>query len=158
MLNHALAQPGSPAFFAMFVGIWIAVCVTASLCSGWFSLARRFRRRGPASGAKFYFSSGSMGLPVVPASYSRVLFVSVGPAGLGLSVLFPFRLLHPPILIPWLAVESVVQRRLFFFESSVIRVHDQWPRIRLFGDAGRKALRQFEQYQREYAETGLPPG
>jgi hypothetical protein len=136
--------------------MWVSICVLVSLYSGWFSLARTYRRRGAATGERFYFASGTLGLPVVPVSYSSVLFVSVGPAGLALSVLFPFRLLHPPIMIPWSHVESVVQRRLFFFSSSVIRVHDHWPRIRLLGAAGRKALRQFEQYRRNEAQNSSP--
>ncbi|GAA4020916.1 hypothetical protein GCM10022409_00570 [Hymenobacter glaciei] len=47
-------------------------------------------------------------------SYNGVIRASVAPAGLALSVVFVFRVGHPPLLIPWLALEPVQTRKFLW--------------------------------------------
>ena len=46
--------------------------------------------------------------------YGSCLNVGADPAGVKISVLFPFRPGHPPLLIPWSEI-SVASRRKFLF-------------------------------------------
>jgi hypothetical protein len=134
--------------FPIFVAGWLAVCALLSRISGWSRLAEQFRTDAPVSGEQFRFASGSMGSRLFPANYKSCLSVAVSPAGLRLSLQFPFRFMSPPLFIPWTEVESVEEIRRFLLRGAAIRLRNQWPLISLYGRAGRcvsesyRALRQ----------------
>jgi hypothetical protein len=88
-----------------FVAIWLAICVLLSMIGGWHELSRRFESDTPIDGELFRFASGVMGYPLFTVNYRRCLSMTVGPRGIALAVAFPFRLLHPRLVIPWSAVE-----------------------------------------------------
>lgn len=48
--------------------------------------------------------------------------VKVGDAGLDISILLPFRFLHPPLLIPWAAIESCREKKLWMSTQAFVRV------------------------------------
>ncbi len=144
MLTKAIAHPGSPEFFAVFAATWVGVNLVLALLSGWLILWFRFPGGPAIQGRRFRFVSGSMGMFGFPARFSRVLFVSVGPKGIRLNLLFLFRLFSPPIMIPWSAVESVTERKLWFFRRTVIHIEGSWLEIRLQGEAAREVRRQFQ--------------
>jgi hypothetical protein len=105
---------------------------------GWFSLSHDFRAGASLPGVRYRFVSGSMGAGLFPVtSYGRCLFLTIGDAGFRLSILFVFRLLSPPLFIPWSAVASVESKRLLFLPYTVVRLHRGWPTITLRGAAGR---------------------
>ncbi len=93
-------------FVLLFVIAWLFACSMISLMGGWHRLAEKFRAISEIHGEEIRFASMAIGTDLFPARYRRVLFVTVGPAGIGLSVIFFFRALHPPLFIPWSAVES----------------------------------------------------
>jgi hypothetical protein len=96
--------------FADFVFLWLVVSFVLSYAGGWATLARRFRYRGTFIGSKWWGESGGMrGL----AHYRNCLVVGANPEGLYLAVIFPFRVAHPPIFIPWNEV-TLSKTRLFF--------------------------------------------
>jgi hypothetical protein len=68
-----------------------------AIVSGWWSLAERFRANARPDGQKMLGYVKQIG--IVPEN--RVTYMIVSPAGLHLSVVFLFRLFHPPLLIPW---------------------------------------------------------
>ena len=123
-------------FLVVFLGVWLAVSTILSRVSGWSRLAEQFRSELPASGDSFRFVSGTMGSKLFPANFNSCLSVSLSPAGLRLSIQFPFRLMNPPLFIPWTAVESVEQSRRFLRLGTALRLRDQWPVITLYGRAG----------------------
>jgi hypothetical protein len=49
-------------------------------------------------------------------AYGGSLNIYSSPEGLYLSVLFPFRLGHPPLFIPWDAVRNAKTRRVLWTE------------------------------------------
>ena len=109
-----------------------------AILGGWASLATYFRANGPVQGERFRFVSGSMGARFLPVSYGSCLFLTVNETGFRVAILFLFRLLSPPLFIPWKAVASVEPKRFLFFRYTVVHLRDQWPRISIRGTAGRE--------------------
>jgi hypothetical protein len=130
-------------FLPVFVVGWIAVCGLLARLSGWTILAQRFGADGPMEGERFRFASGSLGREIFPVSYGHCLFVTVGSQGLGISLFLPFRVLSPPLVIPWAEVESMTEGRILFFDVVVLAVRDSWVRLSLRGAAGRAAKAVF---------------
>jgi hypothetical protein len=140
----ALNQPPSPWFLepvwfpVFFLLLWAGITGLLAILSGWASLAGYFRADGQLEGERFRFVSGSMGARLFPVNYRGSLFLTVNQAGFRLAIFFPFRLLSPPLFIPWKAVASVESKRLLFFRYVVVRLRDQWPTISIRGAAGRE--------------------
>lgn len=99
----------------MALGIYLfcAVATINAVMSGWRKLAGRFPApQNFAEGQLFKWQSGSVGV----SGYSKVLFIRVSAQGLYLACVFPFRLMHPPMLIPWSQVKAIRQKKF-------------WPRV-----------------------------
>jgi hypothetical protein len=91
---------------ALLIGIvWGPLLVIASGVSGWRHLARRYRWRGPPPAGGEPLVRGRVGI----IRYANTLRVARHETGLFLGQLLPFRLGHPPLLIPWSAVQTVYQ-------------------------------------------------
>ena len=67
----------------------------------------------------------------------------LSPSGFGLSVIFLFRLLHPPLLIPWSAVESTQRERSWLVNHVAVKIRDFDKRLFFRGDAGKKILETY---------------
>ena len=137
-------------FLLLFVAMWGGVTALLAHLSGWAGLAKHLRANSPTSGERFRFVSGSMGRSVFPVSYSLCLFINVSDAGFRLSILFPFRLLSPPLFIPWPQVISATDRRFLSVAYTEIRLRDHWPTISIRGEAG-NSIR--ETYTRSSSQT-----
>ena len=85
------------AFYLAFPAIWIMVSLLLSHIGDWTALARRYRSEAPVEGPTFHMCSGYVG----SVCYRSCLVLRMCETGLQLSVLFPFRLGHPPLFIPW---------------------------------------------------------
>ena len=93
-----------PGLFALFfIAMWFAVCYLIAALGGWRLLAEQYRLAEPFVGKKWYFRSASFRRFV---SYGNALTVGANERGLYLAVLAPFRLGHPPLLIPWQRVQK----------------------------------------------------
>jgi hypothetical protein len=99
------------AFVIGFPSLWVAVSLLLSRVGGWAQLAERYPVTSPCEGPTFYMQSGSVGL----VNYKSCLTLRICATGLRLSVLFPFRVGHPPILIPWKEFHSTAEKRVFFY-------------------------------------------
>jgi hypothetical protein len=90
------------AFFVAFAGLWCFICLLISTLSGWRLLAGIHRCAAPVEGKRWRFQSAGMHrFRLMPANYGGCLTVIANDEGIGLSVLWPFRLGHPPLFIPW---------------------------------------------------------
>ncbi len=107
-------------FPLVFGTIWCGVVLLVSRIGGWHRLAQHYARDEAPSGPRYRFQSGSIGL----MSYRHTLDLTVTPAGLYLSVIWPFRIGHPSLFIP---------RAAF---------HDPRPGLSLFARATRVAVGQ----------------
>ena len=135
-----MASPDSEWFLVYSLVLWLSVCGVLSLMSGWHELSRRFKASEDIEGERFSFRSAAIGWAAFPVSYGSCLFVTVGPKGIALSILFPFRFLHPGLLIPWAAVQRC-DRVTFFFMRHVALHIDGFSRRLLFrGRVGERIL------------------
>jgi len=89
-------------FTITFPLMWAGVCLLVSRF-GWSKLAAHFRTDITPEGQHFSMVSGRL----AHANYSNVLTVCITPQGLYLSVMLLFRVGHPPLLIPWDAIQDV---------------------------------------------------
>jgi hypothetical protein len=81
-----------------------------------------------------------------PVSYRSCVTFTVTPTGLALSIFFPFRLLSPPLFIPWRDVESVTEGRFPFVRCVTLRIRNHWSQIRVYGgNLSREVVRAFEE-------------
>ena len=94
-------------FAITFPLIWAGVCFVISRL-GWSKLAAHFRTEIAPEGQHFSMVSGR----VAHASYGNVLTVGITPQGLYLSVMLLFRAGHPPLLIPWEAIQDVQPKNM----------------------------------------------
>jgi hypothetical protein len=86
--------------------LWIALSLLLSYVGGWAALAKRYRADQDVDcgvGESFRFCSGSFGA----TSYGSCLTIGIHEKGLRLSVLFPFRIAHPPLFIPWSDFQNI---------------------------------------------------
>lgn len=104
-----LQEPG--ATLLAFAALWVAIVLLLSRWSGWSALADRYRGELRTPEGRWYFQSASMRWMT---NYNSILTVSAGDEGLSLSILFPFRFGHPPLLIPWNQIVASNDRVLFF--------------------------------------------
>jgi hypothetical protein len=81
-----------------FLFLWLLVGAIISYVGGWFSLAKVYCTRMPFNGTRWGMQSGRMRRL---ANYNNVLTIGVSQQGLYLASMFPFRFMHPPLLIPW---------------------------------------------------------
>lgn len=109
-LNPAKAPPLQFFLFMAGFGIYMffAVAIIIALLGGWFKLARKYRApKGFKEGQLFKWQSGSVGV----CNYNNVLKIRVSPQGLYLACVFPFSIMHSPILIPWDEIKGIRQKR-----------------------------------------------
>jgi hypothetical protein len=95
----------------LFIPLWCAVSVFLAFMGGWRKLAMTYRASNPFFGKKFYFQSASMRRMT---KYNRVLIIGANREGMFLSVLFIFRLGHPPLFIPWAEISFKDKEEKFF--------------------------------------------
>jgi len=111
-----------------------------SVIGGWHALARRFRSDDDIDGERFRFRAAGIGWGPFPVNYGNVIFATVGRRGLALSVFLPFRFMHPPLVIPWPAVERCEAVRVFWRRQVAVYVTGFRPRRLLFGGALGRAI------------------
>jgi hypothetical protein len=89
-------------FAVFFAGFWCIVCVIISFLSGWYALSTRFRAQtepyGETKTAGPIFYGVQMRFKV---SYGNAVRIITAQDALYLSILFLFRIGHPPLRIPW---------------------------------------------------------
>jgi len=107
-----LATPWGFALF--FIALWCALCFLISFMTGWFSLRRRFKRQSEPYGETR--TAGPFFYTVYMrwwGRYSSVIRLTAATDALYASVLFPFRLAHPPLRIPWDEIRLSRTKRFF---------------------------------------------
>lgn len=89
-------------FAVFFAAFWCIVCVIISFLSGWHALSTRFRAQtepyGETKTAGPFFYGVKMRFKT---SYGNAVRMVTAQDALYLSMLFLFRIGHPPLCIPW---------------------------------------------------------
>jgi hypothetical protein len=117
-------------FFPGFVVWWCLICLAIAHVGGWRKLAKKYRTDRLVDGQLLRFVSMQIGYFPTMGSYRQVIFVSLSPEGLGLSLFLPFRCGHPPLLIPWSAITECKREKQFFWDVTALYLQD--PATRLF--------------------------
>jgi hypothetical protein len=95
--------------------VWCAICFFISLLTGWFDLGRRFKRQSDPYGETK--SVGPLFYTIYMrlwSHYSSVIRLTAASDALYVSILFPFRIGHPPLRIPWDEIKFARTRHFFF--------------------------------------------
>jgi hypothetical protein len=118
----------------IFILIWFGVSALSAFSSGWFSLAKLFRATKNVNKIDFWLCSGLIGYSGrISFPYNHCLFVTLTDTGFRLSIFFPFRLLHPPLFIPWKQVYSVTSQSYFSSKEAVVHIQGFSVKIRISG-------------------------
>ena len=117
-LDYIMERPAL--FVPLLASLWVVVGFALSRIGKWHSLARRFRAAEKPNGKAFAFKSGQIGV----VSYGNCLNVTLAKEGLHLSVFFPFRIGHPPLLLPWTEVSRVEKKKTLWWEYVVVTIGD----------------------------------
>ncbi len=133
-------DPNSPWFIVYFAAMWLGVTGLLSVLSGWSGLATYWRARDQPTGERFRMRSGSIGMRYLPVGYGNCLTITVSDKGLGLSLLFPFMFLSPPLFIPWIQISSVQEGKFLFIRHVIVQPSNHWSRIKLYGAVAEKVL------------------
>jgi hypothetical protein len=111
-INSYFATPLG--FIAGFIVFWCAISFLISFITGWYALSLRFRKQSEPLGE--VRSAGPFFYTVYMrfwSHYGSVIRITAASDALYLSVLFPFRIGHPPLRIPWDEIKLGRARRLF---------------------------------------------
>ena len=114
--NPALVPVAAAAFF---VGVWVVAVVLVSLLSGWWGLAEQYRTETPFPARMRRFQRGQMRWRT---NYGNILTVVSDSRGLYLSVMFLFRLGHPPLFISWADISFEDPNLWLFFSMQRLRL------------------------------------
>jgi hypothetical protein len=117
---------GTPYGIAVFVAtLWCFGGFSISIVSGWFSLSRRFRAQGPP-----YGDTKTVG-PHFYTVYMRfwghyrgIIRMTAAEDALYLSVLFLFRIGHPPLRIPWNEIQ-IGRAKILWRQYIVLTLGDE---------------------------------
>jgi hypothetical protein len=114
--NFLFSYLGIALFCIIF---FCSVCFLISFLTGWFALARRFKKQSDPYGdvrsaGPFFYTIYMRGW----SHYSSVIRLTAATDALYVSILFPFRIGHPPLCIPWSEIQF--GRTKFFLRSYIV--------------------------------------
>lgn len=105
------------------VGLFCAVFFIISRVGGWNLLAQRFRADEPFYGESWRWQSARFRRW---CNYNNCLKVGADQGSLSLSVMMPFRLFHPALLIPWQEIEVETGKMFFgYYDTATFRIGTQ---------------------------------
>ncbi len=143
------------------IPIWVSVGGLALLllfsallsrATGWRMLAKRFpRRRGQSFDRRFLFAGLTLSGGWFPVSYWGSI-VWLSPEGIGVSVVFFLRFLHPPLFLPRSEMSRCVRTNLFRYPVTVVSMRDERSQFVFFGRAGDAVFDSFR--KDEWGESG----
>ena len=98
-------------FIVFFSALWSFISFISSRLWGWYEVSKHYTGEIPDREINDQFSwrSGRFGW----GGYSSVLTFTVSDYDLGISVLFLYRVGHPPLKIPWNEISAVEKRVIF---------------------------------------------
>lgn len=110
----------SPYIFPIFfITLWSVISYVVSMFSGWITLSYRFRKQSDPYGRTRVAGPLFYGVYMrLWTRYSGVIRLIAAEDALYVSVVFLFRIGHPPLCIPWPEIE--LSRTKYFFRRYVV--------------------------------------
>ena len=127
------------------IPFWFPFVILASLLfisailskrSGWRRIATRFPYKNITDHKKYHFVRMSFGTGSLPVAYGGCIIVRLSPHGLGLSVIFLIRFLHPPIFIPWSEVSRCSREYTSLYDVTKIWIRNEENVLSFYGKVG----------------------
>jgi hypothetical protein len=112
-----------------FVVAWFVIVALMSIASGWHRLSRIYPARSWLPTETFRSATMALGSRYFPVSYKNCLTVQIGAEGIGFSVWLPFRILHPPLFIPWSSIAECKEEKSWFITARVLYITDSKTRF-----------------------------
>ena len=112
----------------IFAILWCGICFVTSFISGWYTLSRRFCRQSEPYGDNR--SAGPFFYTIYTrfwSRYSSIIRLTAADDALYLSVLFFFRIAHPPLRIPW--AEIKIGKTKYFWRPFILLTLGERERI-----------------------------
>ncbi len=78
----------------------------------------------------------SLGIGPLPVGYGGCVIVRISPQGLGLSVIFPIRFLHPPMFIPWAEVAGCAREYTTRYDVTKVTIRNEDSVLSFYGKVG----------------------
>lgn len=145
----------SPLGLAFSAIMFVAIFAASPVVLGWRAFAQRFPATGRPAGDAFVFASAWMRADSFPAGYGHCLTVTVGDAGIRISMFILFRFFHPTILVPWSAIDSVAEETFFLSRRTVVAIRGFDRRLGLAGAAGERVSATFERMKSAPRDYGI---
>lgn len=92
-------------FFILVPVIWLGVCTLIANMGGWTTLAQTYTSDQPINGEHVRVYHAQFGTFI---AYQRSLNVIIGTDGISFRQDIHMRFAHPPLRVPWTAVETIV--------------------------------------------------
>ena len=132
------------AFFVVFPLFWMSIVWLIGKIGGWSTLAAQYPADLPPRGETFGWRTARLSFF---GSYSNSLNITVSGEGIHLAPLIFFKFGHPPIFVPWSAVEQMHINIFGFFSSADMRLAPRdrgGPiKLKLYGEALVKSLEKY---------------
>lgn len=134
--------------------LYFAICGFTAL-RGWRGYASRHRGPDafPAGVRTFAGQSIMIGGKIAPANYRNVVSVGLGGEGIHLRMSSFFRAFHPPLLVPWDAVQNVSQNQAIVGSYTAVECRSL-PRLVFFEELGDAV---FARWQARHAAASPQP-
>jgi hypothetical protein len=134
-------------FVPFFLTVWLGISGLISILGGWRMLAERFQASGFKLNPRerFRFRTLELGrLPLLPVHYNGCVTFGVAEQGLYIGLLFPFRFMHPPLMIPWWEIRSWKEGRFLWWHWIEVETAVEDLRLRIPWGVGDVAQAQWE--------------
>jgi hypothetical protein len=118
------------------LSLLLFISTVLSVKSGWHRIAKRFPHQAQTDYQKFLFVRMSLGSGLFPVAYGGAAFVRLCPNGLGISVIFLLRFLHPPMFLPWSAVTRCVRGKSPYYDFTKLSLRDEESEFAFYGRPG----------------------
>jgi len=95
-----------------FAGFFCLVSYLISFIGGWRQLSMVYPRKNLPVGRRFSWQTMKLGF----SNYGSCITIHSSAEGLDLSVMFIFRVGHPPLFIPWSEFQEARARRFLWYK------------------------------------------
>ena len=143
----------APFFPVLFVVFWLLLNSGIARVGGWHGLGKTYRAKQLVKGSTYRAVSGCMS-DTLPVRYGACMSVTVVPDGFYVLMWIPlFRFRHPPLYVPWSALESVSEEYRYFIYNVDIKFKDQNNEMWIKGKAGQAIYTSYLAQHPELATT-----
>ena len=103
-----------------FIAAWIGVAYIFAKVGGWSRLSAKYSSHDLFSGSWKKWQSARFGV----IDYCNCIWIGIASEGLYLKTgpLFFFRVFHPPLCVPWSAIESIEERKYWWTWTRVLEI------------------------------------